>query len=81
MKQPYFYWKFTMFKFWILVQGLTSVAGGMNTIWFFEKEADNMNDNTPKYEGIIVDYDQKISVSESNNNQDTNISNIMVSLS
>ena len=56
-----------VFKFWILVQSLTSAAGGINTIWFFEKEADNLNDNTPKYEGIIVDYDQKISVSDDNN--------------
>ncbi|XP_064609719.1 uncharacterized protein LOC135473764 [Liolophura sinensis] len=32
----------------------------MNTIWFFEKEADRVNDITPVYEGCIVEYYLKI---------------------
>ncbi|ESO88475.1 hypothetical protein LOTGIDRAFT_234529 [Lottia gigantea] len=39
-------------------QGLMSMQAGinLNTIWFFEKPEDQMNDNTQKYEGTMVEF-------------------------
>ncbi|XP_013403484.1 raftlin-like [Lingula anatina] len=40
--------------------GAFSTSATMNTVWFFEKPADALNDPTPVYEGTIVDFEHKI---------------------
>lgn len=36
----------------------------METIWIFEKEVSKMYDETPRYEGVIIEYLHKVKVSD-----------------
>ena len=34
----------------------------IDTIWIFEKEAEKLHDNTPMYEGVIIEYIHQVKV-------------------
>ncbi|XP_077978350.1 uncharacterized protein LOC144433843 [Glandiceps talaboti] len=42
--------------------GFMSASGSLNSVWFFEKDNSKLEDNTPLYEGAVVEYWQKITM-------------------
>ncbi|XP_072027000.1 uncharacterized protein [Amphiura filiformis] len=43
--------------------GFTTVRGAQNSIWFFEKEANRLNDIIPVWQGCVVEYMHKVTAS------------------
>ena len=39
-----------------------SLSGDHNSVWFFEKEFSRMQDPTPVYEGVIIEYQHTVKV-------------------
>ena len=46
----------------VLAFGMKSEHSTIDTLWIFEKEVSRLNDTTPQYEGVIVEYLHKIKV-------------------
>ncbi|XP_002732701.1 uncharacterized protein LOC100377864 [Saccoglossus kowalevskii] len=47
--------------------GFMSASGAMNSVWFFEKDCSMIDDPTPVYEGVAIEYWQKIVVGMTGN--------------
>ena len=41
---------------------MTSAVRYVDTVWIFEKDQDKLDDTTPRYEGVILEYLHKIKV-------------------
>lgn len=42
---------------------MKATSKAVETIWMFEKEASKLHDHTPQWEGVIIEYLHKVTVS------------------
>ena len=59
---------------------MRSTTKMVDTIWIFEKEDDKIMDETPEYEGVIIEYLHKVKVSVTRSLSQGNIHKVKFSV-